>query len=274
MRPDPAPNETGPTAPDLTPRRLHQDRAADRWLRGGLLVGLPAGVLTAGLLTAWSLPVATVSAVVILIAASGALFLLQAPVVAGLSAVATLAPTAPGAALTLLRRLNRRRGLAPPLRHALYHAAATLAHRRGTPADRAAAAALAAELLNHGPEPDTSNPAAAVQTAPPRAALLLILADGHLAAGRPQAAFPALAALAHTAVTLDQGLERLVLHTRYALAMGHHAAALDHAKAKADLGALMPAIACRRLHRDLLTAAQYTGDPAAAWLAPRVALLG
>lgn len=261
--------------PAFTPRRLRRELAADRWLRRGVLLGLPAAVLAAGLFTAWPLPVAAVSAFVVLAVGGTALLLLQAPVVAGLPAVAPLTETAPPAADALLRRLTARRGLAPALRRALYHGAATLAHRRGTPRDRAAAAGLATELLAGGPPPDTSSPADAVSTSPPRAALLLIVADGHLVAGRPADAWPALTALAGTAVTLDQGLARLALQTRYDVAVGADASALAGARAKADLGALMPAPACRRLHRDLLAAAERAGDPdAAAWLGRRVALLG
>lgn len=262
-------------APDFSPRRLRRELAADRWLRRGVLLGLPVAVLAAGLVTSWPLPVAALSAFVVLAVGGTALLMLQAPVVAGLPALAPLTESAPPAADALLRRLTARHGLAPALRRALYHGAATLAHRRGAPGDGAAAAALATELLAGGPPPDTSSPAAVVATSPPRAALLIIVADRQLAAGRPADAYPALATLARTAVTLDQGLARLALQTRYDLAVGADGSALADARAKADLGALMPAPACRRLHRDLLAAAERAGDPdAAAWLARRVALLG
>ena len=274
---DQAPDDTTPSAPPFpfTPQRLRRELAADRWLRRGVLWGLPAGVLAVGLLTAWPLAVATLSAVVVFMAGGGALLLLQAPVVAGLPALAPLTESAPPAAEALLNRLTARRGLGVSLRRALYHGAATLAHRRGAAGDQAAAAALARELLRDGPIPDTSSPAAAVATSPPYAGLLLIAAEAGLAADRPADAYFALVELARTAVTLDQGLQRLALQTRYHAVVGDDAAALTDARGTADLGGLMPTSTCRRLHRDLLTAAERAGDAeATAWLAERVKLLG
>ena len=272
------PGDTPPrrsAASTFTPQRLRRELAADRWLRRSVLLGLPAAVLTAGIVTAWPLPVALLSAIVVLTVGGAALLLLQAPVMTSLPAVAPLSESAPPAAAALLSSLTRRRGLNAPLRCTLYHHATALLHRRDTPSDRAAAAALATELLAQGPSINTLGPAAAVATSGPRAALLLIVADAHLSAGHPAHAWPALAELAHTAVSLDQGLERLTLQTRYALAIGAHALAITHARAKADLGALMPVTGCRRLHRALLAAAQAADDSdATAWLARRVALLG
>ncbi len=266
---NPTPQSPNPALP--TPAQLQRELTRDRLLRS-LIFLIPVATLVAGMVTAWPLTNAFVSALVLLGVGWMALGLLQAPVIMALPALTHLTIAHPPAAATALNRLTARRGLSCTLRLTLYHHAAQITHRLGHTSQ---AAALAPTLVRLTPQPNTHTPASTRSTSPPHAALLLIIADAHLNTPHPANAYPALAALAHTPVTLDQSLKRLVLRTQYEVAIGAHHAALANLPTKADLSGLMPTADTQRLHQNLLTAAQAANNPQATnWLAQRVELLG
>lgn len=104
--------------------------------------------------------------------------------------------------------------------------------------------------------------------------LLLMLAEAQLEAGNLPGAYHALAHLQQTRLGLAESLQRLTIQTRYELAVGAYAAALDRSRAKVELSELMPAAHCATMHAMLATAAHHQGEGRlASWLWERARLL-
>ena len=160
-----------------------------------------------------------------------------------------------------LRELLDRRGLLGWVRLSIYQVWATIRHAQGRHAE---AAELCASVLSRPLGP----------AEPARADLLLMLTESLLETGRPAEAWPALATLSVLPLSLPQSLQRLLLQTRYELAVGRPDAAAAGLPAKVALAELMPAAESAQTHRLLADAAAAAGRPDQAdWLRARADLL-
>lgn len=160
-----------------------------------------------------------------------------------------------------LRELLERRGLLGWVRLSIYHAWATIRHAQGRHAE---AAELCASVLARPLGP----------AEPARSELLLMLAESLLETERVAEAWTPLATLSALSLNLDQSLRRLVLQTRYEVAVGQHAAAVANLADRVALAELLPAGPCGRVHLLLAEAAEHAGRAdQAAWLRARAELL-
>ena len=161
-----------------------------------------------------------------------------------------------------LRELLDRRGLLGWVRLSIYQVWATIRHAQGRHAE---AADLCASVLSRPLGP----------AEPARADLLLMLTESLLETRRAAEAWPALATLSTLPLSLNQSMQRLLLQTRYEVAVGRPDAATANLPAKVALAELMPAAESARTHTLLADAAEAAGRAdQAAWLRSRAELLG
>jgi hypothetical protein len=173
---------------------------------------------------------------------------------------AALDKDAPAAEAGIARAL-RRWPLHRALRLMFYHRLAVLRHRQERWAE---AAAISQAVLRY-----RLGPAAGV-----RSHLLFLLVESRLNARDLAGAHAGLLELHGMTLGLGEVLQRTALQTRYEVAAGYDAQALDNLESKVHAAELMPALQSGGLHALLAEAAQRRGDaPLAAWLRSRAELL-
>ena len=259
---EPAPPTQRAGLPRFRPARLHRELELDAWLRratlflvvlvvllatlgfGGQLFGLFAGLCVVGVWLGFGFLNARAAT-----SARGLLPLIQQR------------PPLYRESEEQLRELLGRRGLLGWVRLSIYQVWATIRHAQGRHAE---AADLCASVLARPLGP----------AEPARIDLLLMLVESLLETGRAAEAWAPLATLAALPVGLDQAMRRLLLQTRYQVAVGQPAAALQELPARVALAELMPAAEAGRTHALLAEAAEAAGRPDQAdWLRKRAELL-
>ncbi len=202
----------------------------------------------------------------------------------------------PARAESLIAQAVRRWPLPRPLRLLLYHRLAALRHRQGRLAE---CAAICDALLTYPlglADPSTAfrlgtprispvtGPLGAAEGTPAASApaigsvrshLLLMLVECRLGLNDLPAAHAALMQLHEGQLGLLETLQRLGLQTRYEIAAGYDALALNRLAEKLQLAEIMPAGACAAFHAQLIAPAQRLGrTDLAMWLRQRAELLG
>lgn len=246
------------TLPPFSAARLHRRLALDAAVR---FAAVAAAVVASAVLLWLGGPAGTVLAVALVI---GVLFGLNASAASALRMLPMLGPMTlvdPDAAEAALAAALRRRPLPGWVRLALVGRWAALRHRQRRFDESAdAAQAVVAKLRR--------------PLLPMRPQLLLLIAEARLETGHVDAAHAALAEVIQLPRDLQENLQHLALQTRYELAAGHAAWAVQHAGNRIAWAELMPAPLSATVHAMLATAADRTQHSRlASWLWARVELL-
>lgn len=252
-------------AVDLTqpfdPDRFARQIATDELLRGLLIAGVVGALAVTLFLPAFAV-VSGLIAPAVLLGLWLWLSISTARVARSLTSFGALMASEPDKAEQALADMLQVKPVMRWARLLSYHRLAGLRHMQRRFAETAA---ICLCLLNQ----PLKGPAAAT-----RPHLLLMLAEAQLQVGNLPGAYHALAHLQQTRLGLVQSLQRLVIQTRYELAIGADASALHRARAKIELAELMPTPHCAAMHAMLATAAQRSGQPRQAqWLWQRARLL-
>lgn len=250
------PGTAGPSVAcvPFTMPRLRRELALDRAIRVVTFVT----VLLAMLL----LP-ANLSNIILIIGAAVwiALSLISGRVFQQLPQITSWIECDPGAAESAIALALPRRPLQRSVRLLLYHRLAILRHRQQRFAE---SAAISQALLFERLEPAVNI----------RTNLLLMLAEANLECGNLAGAYAALTGLAPLPLSHVEGLQRMALQTRYEVACGHDAYALQDLDGKIAMIEMLPGPPCGALHALLAIAAQRQNQKElAAWLWKRAELI-
>lgn len=184
------------------------------------------------------------------------------------------------AAEAQLAKAIGRRALPRSVRILLYHRLAMVRQRQGRYAE---VAAICWTILTQRMSPGSIRARQPVYSSAGidrpghptmRAHLLLMFGDAALRCWDTWSTYTALAQLHRQRLSLNDLLERLLLQTRYEVAMGHTQSCLHHLEQKVRLAELMPAQPCGLMHALLAIASKRAGHHVVSqWLDRRAELL-